>query len=538
MKHNLRQIGRLCWLAGIAAALWPAPTLSAEPNPIRLNSVGFLPELPKQATIAAASTNFQLLRVRDRTVVFDGTVSGPKWNRATAENLFTADFSKVSEAGSFVLRVPGVGESAPFDIGSGAFTDAYRTAMLGMYLWRCGAAVSATNEGRTFAHDACHTNDAGLDFTGGHGFHDATGGWHDAGDFNKYVVNAGVSVGVMLRAWEDFGRALKPLKLQLPPAAAAVPDYLREVQWELDWLLKMQAADGSVYHMVSARKFDQFEMPEAEQSPRYFSSWSSASTALTAAMLAQAARDYRPFDPGFADRCLAAARLSFAFLARHPDYQPTDRQPFATGIYQIRSETGRLWAAVELWETTGDTRYLHDFEESAKQLDHPIAPEFDYGDARDLAMFTYLRSSRPGRDPALVHSLRQALQDTADEVVNNAASEGYARPLGTKYFWGCNGTVARQAVLLHTAEKVLANPQYRITALGALNYLLGRNVFGRSFVTGVGFEPPLHPHDRLVGGPQPGARDWVDSQADFTRNEIAINWNTALIYALAEFLPE
>ena len=88
--------------------------------------------------------------------------------------------------------------------------------------------------------------------------------------------------------------------------------------------------------------------------------------------------------------------------------------------------------------------------------------------------------------------------------------------------------------------------------MGALNYLLGRNYFGRSFVTGVGFEPPLHPHDRLsasldlgvpcpgrlVGGPQPGARDWADSQADFTRNEIAINWNTALIYALAEFLPE
>ena len=553
MKPIVRPIRWLIVLAGMAVLSWPAQTPAAEViNPIRLNTVGFLPELPKQATIAMACTNFQLVRSRNGTVLFSGTVSGPNWNSDTAENLFTADFSSVRESGEFTLRVPGVGESAPFTIHPGAFTSTYRTAMLGMYLWRCGTAVSATCEGRTFAHDACHTNDAGLDLTGGKGFHDATGGWHDAGDFNKYVVNAGVSVGVMLRAWEDFSGALKSLKLQLPPETNAVPDYLREVKWELDWLLKMQAADGSVYHMVSARKFDRFEMPEDEVGPRYFSSWSSAATALTAAMLAQAARDYRPFDAAFADHCLQAAQLSYAFLAQHPGRQLTDRQPFSTGIYQIRSESGRLWAAAELWESTGHTNYLHDFETVAQNLDQPVAPEFDYGDVRDLAMFTYLSSHHPGRDPGLVRSVSQALQDAADEVVANATAEGYARPLGTKYFWGCNGTVARQTALLHAAEKISANPKYRTTALGALNYLLGRNYFGRSFVTGVGFEPPLHPHDRLsasldlgvpcpgrlVGGPQPGARDWADSQADFTRNEIAINWNTALIYALAEFLPE
>ena len=35
---------------------------------------------------------------------------------------------------------------------------------------------------------------------------DATGGWHDAGDYNKYVVNAGVTVGAMFLAWEQFER--------------------------------------------------------------------------------------------------------------------------------------------------------------------------------------------------------------------------------------------------------------------------------------------------------------------------------------------
>jgi len=107
-------------------------------------------------------------------------------------------------------------------------------------------------------------------------------------------------------------------------------------------------------------------------------------------------------------------------------------------------------------------------------------------------------------------------------------------------------------VVLHAAGKLSPKPAYRATALDALHHLLGRNTFGRSFVTGIGFEPPLHPHDRLsgslklgvpspgllVGGPHPRATDWQDVQADFQHNEIAINWNAALIYLLAEFVPE
>jgi endoglucanase len=93
---------------------------------------------------------------------------------------------------------------------------------------------------------------------------------------------------------------------------------------------------------------------------------------------------------------------------------------------------------------------------------------------------------------------------------------------------------------------------YRATALDAVNHLLGRNCYGRSYVTGIGFDPPLHPHDRrdngeylnhpwpgyLIGGPHPRATDWHDEQGDFRTNEIAINWNAALVYALAAFLPE
>ena len=136
--------------------------------------------------------------------------------------------------------------------------------MLGFYLWRCGTAVSATYHGKTFAHDACHTNDAWLDFVGGgHTHKDGTGGWHDAGDYNKYTVNAGLTVGTLFRAWEDFGPQIRKVRLQIPESGGRLPDFLAEVKWEMDWVLTMQADDGSVYHKVSTERFGPFIMPEA-----------------------------------------------------------------------------------------------------------------------------------------------------------------------------------------------------------------------------------------------------------------------------------
>jgi endoglucanase len=167
-------------------------------------------------------------------------------------------------------------------------------------------------------------------------------------------------------------------------------------------------------------------------------------------------------------------------------------------------------------------------------------------------LLTYLTSQRSGRDVKLVESLRADLLATAGGIVQTRGAHGYARPLGTQYSWGGNGSVARQVVLLQAAHRLSPKPEYRQTALDALGYLFGRNPFGRSFVTGVGDQPPLHPHDRrsgadqitepwpgyLVGGPNPGANDWHDLQEDFRTNEIAINWNAALIYALAGFLND
>ncbi|HXR48320.1 MAG TPA: glycoside hydrolase family 9 protein [Candidatus Limnocylindrales bacterium] len=536
---------------------------------IRLNTVGYPPDAVKQASVALPCTNFAVIRVADGATVFQGAATGPVSDPDTREQLYTADFSKLGQPGDYQLDVPGVGRSAPFHVGPNVYREPYYLVMRGFYLWRCGTAVHATYQGTTFAHDICHTNDAWLDFVGGgHAQKDGTKGWHDAGDYNKYVVNAGVTVGVMFRAWEDFGPQIKAVRLDLPESGGPLPDYLAEIKWELDWLLTMQAPDGSVYHKLSTTRFGGFAPPEFETAERYFTPWGSEATADFVGIMAQAARIYRPYDPAFANRCLLAAEKSYRFLQAHPEYHHADQTGFSTGAYEINEPNhrlggvpeNRLWAAAEIWETTGDTNALRDLENRIRSVQGKVDSDFDWDEVKDLGLITYLFSEQAGRNPALVNLVRSNLLATADEIVQTRNHDAYARPMGSHYFWGCNGAVARQTVILMAADrathrKILrlsSRNVYRDTCLDALNHLFGRNYYGRSFVTGLGFEPPQHPHDRrdtgeylnhpwpgyLVGGPHPRATDWHDDQADFRVDEIAINWNAALVYALAACLND
>ena len=191
-----------------------------------------------------------------------------------------------------------------------------------------------------------------------------------------------------------------------------------------------------------------------------------------------------------------------------------------------------------------------DFETRCRAVNGDFDVRWDYGNVKDLGELTYFFPT--GQDVRRAgRLLRTNLLAAADRLVQARDAHGYARPAGTAYSWGGNGVVARQVVLLQAGmlHRFSPKPDYVTASLDALGHLLGRNYYGRSFVTGVGFKPPLHPHDRrsgaeltramagyLVGGSNPGATNWQDVQANYRVNEIAINWNSALIYALAAFV--
>ena len=540
------------------AADAPAVVAAALPTGlIRLNTLGYLPAHDKKATVAAAASEFRVVRDADGAAVFRGRTAGPVHDADTQEDVYLADFSALRTSGVYHLEAEGAGRSPSFRIAPDVYNDAYRTMMQGMYLWRCGTAVKATYNGVTYSHEACHLDDAYLDYIGGgHTRAPSTRGWHDAGDYNKYTVNGAFAAGVLLLAWEQNAPRLRAVRLPQPSTAPGTPDLLSEVRWELDWLLTMQAADGSVYQKVSTVNFGPAGPPETEKTPRYFVPWGSPATADFVAVTAQAARVLRPYDAAYADRCLAAARRSYAFLQANPADHAPDQAAFHTGGYGTQDSDERLWAAAELWETTGDRAALTDFEARARAIPdaHKIAADWGWGDASNLGMLTYLFSPRPGRDPALVAGIRAAVLATADGIVRTGGAGGYGRPLAA-YYWGDNGGVALTGAVLQAANRLSPKPAYTETALDAVSHLFGRNYYSRSFVTGLGTDPPLHPHDRrsglsadspapgvptwpgyLVGGAWPGPRDWVDVAGRYQVNEIAINWNVALIYTLSGFV--
>jgi endoglucanase len=531
---------------------------------IRINSLGFLPAYEKKATITAECSEF-VVKTEDGQIVFSGKPTGPVHQNDVNQDVWIADFSALKTAGEFYLDVPGVGRSITFPINERVYDFAYVTAMRAMYLWRCGTAVETEFNGIKFSQGKCHVDDALEDYLGRPGQkRDGTGGWHDAGDYGKYVVNASVTVGCLFLAWDQYKDQLSRCDLKLPETARGYPDFLKEIKWETDWLLKMTDPNGSgqVSHKLTSLGFCGFVMPEADTDPRYFTEWSTAATADFVAMMAMAARYFKPYDAAYAKTCLDAATKSYECLQKNPEEKRFQQGQFRTGGYQTDDGDDRLWAAAELWETTGNLACLADFEKRVQEYTprrgrgeaEPSAlckvdANWDWGNVRNLGVFTFLLSKREGKNPQFADLLKTDLLAVADSIVVVANKDVYGRPLGGVYFWGCNGLIARQVLNLQIANKLSPNPKYVNAALDAIAHIFGRNYYGRSYVTGLGVNPPMNPHDRRSGAdgivePWPGyivggghtAIGWHDSQDDYATNEIAINWQAALIYALAGFV--
>jgi endoglucanase len=555
------------WALSFGAAgcgtLFPSPPPSktdTQTHPVRLNSLGYLPESPKIATVVApGGSTFNVRSSADDSVAWNSTMGTMMTDELTGDTLFQADFSEFSSTGSFYIEVPGLGRSATFTVGTDVYNDLLTRAMVGMYGQRCGTDVHITLDGETWGHAACHQHDGSLKYlTGSTQVQASNGGWHDAGDYGKYTTNGAFSAGMMLAAWEQFQPLVSTLSLPIPEHGGALPDFLAEVKWELDWLLTIPSPDGSggIPHKLTALNFEGFIMPEADMSTRYFTPVGTAATADFVAVMAEAARIYQSYDADFAAKCLAAARLSYTFLQSNTGPAVPSTPDFSTGGYGDSNDNDeRTWAAAEMWETTGEADFLTDFETRASKTQSPISTVFDWQNVGNLGMFRYLLSKRDGRNADLVTSLQSALTATAEALVRLSTTNSWGRPMG--YSWGANGSVARTAMNLATANALTPDARYTNAIVSGLDHLLGRNHYDRSQITMVGNNPPVHPHHRpsasdsvvdpwpglLVGGQDcpSGASncstapkyDWQDTQSAPNLNEIAVNWNGALVYAAA-----
>jgi endoglucanase len=541
--------------------------------PILLNQLGYLPNHAKLATVLLAKipsqttqpTTFRL-RSENHAVVFEGKLSTPTLDAASGDTTAQADFSSIKTPGTYQLEVAGT-LSDPFTIGSTVYADALRLTIRSYYGQRCGCNVDL---GNGYKHPACHLDGAFDPTSGRTGTVPNAGGWHDAGDYGRYIVNSGITTGTLLWAWELYPEALHSLVLDIPESGRPLPDFLAEIKWNLNWMLSLQdPADGGVWHKQTSLHFCAFIMPQDDHLPSEIIGTGSApykstcATADLAAVMTIAARCYQPFDPTFAARCLAAARLAWTWVREHPNVIFNNPPTVSTGGYGDSDCSDELlWASAELFRTTLESQYETAVLESIK----PLLPNLkiavpSWNNVASLGLWAYAFAPRHKLSP-VVEAIKQATQVAAEELIAQTHANGYGNSLSlADYHWGSNSNAGNQSLLLLVANHFQPNRTTLDAALSNLHYLLGRNCFGVSWVTQLGHRPFQHPHHRpsaadgieapwpglLSGGPNahggdavadalpksPAMRMWLDDQRAYSMNEIAINWNAPLVFLLA-----
>ncbi len=522
---------------------------------INLNQIGYLPNASKVAVLNgdAIAEKAAVVDVSTGSTVFEGSTEPASFNASTGRDEARFDFSAFNTPGTYKI-VSGDFESFEFDINDNVYDEAFDASLRMFYLQRCGVELDA-GHADIYAHPECHTGEAviyGTDET-----IDVSGGWHDAGDYGRYVVTGAKSAADLMLAYSLYPSAFDDA-LGIPESGNGIPDVLDEVRFELDWLFKMQASDGGVYHKVTCANFPTFVMPEEETEELIVTPVSTTATGDFAAVMAMASYVYADIDPEFASRCLDAAVKASEYLDGHPDFEgAVNPDGIVTGEYSDSNDTDeRLWAYAELFKATGDSKYDDAFC-GLSGSGIPCASDFGWQGVGAYAGYAYLSADKS--KGKFYDAVLAGFMGGISDLKAAAAGDAYYSSL-TTYPWGSNMTVANNAMYVLLYDAVKKSNEGDAVAREQLNYLLGTNGTSYCFLSGFGTQSPNSPHHRpseakgaavpgmLAGGPNENLEDpyasnvlagtapalcYADNDQAYSLNEVAIYWNSPLVFLFA-----
>ncbi len=554
--------------------LLPAQEASAL---IRLNQIGFYPEGPKTAIVPGEfSGDFLVREATSGKIVLTAKLGPSLTSPFSPKTTRMADFSGIKNPGNYVLTMPGKGDSYAFKINDQVLSGVTKALIKGFYFQRMSVPLLPEYAGK-WSRKAGHPDNSVI-------IHPAAAtpgreagsviacprGWYDAGDYNKYIVNSGITMGTLLSLYEDFPAYFDTLNLNIPESGDKAPDLLNEIAWNLRWMLTMQDPyDGGVYNKVTNASFDGMVMPSEALTQRYIVPKGTAATLDFAAVTAQAARIFIKFRkqfPGLSDSCIQSAEKAWTWAVKNPltayDQNKMNKEftpVITTGGYGDNNFTDEfIWAASELYLTTNKG----DYYSAVSIFPDTLMPLPSWNNVRLLGYYSLARFSNKLTEKAKkdLPLLKERLVKAADILADGVAHNPYQTVIGKSardFVWGSNSVAANQGILMIQAYRLTDDKKYLYYALDNLDYILGRNATGYSFVTGCGHLTPMHPHHRqseadgiadpvpglLAGGPNPGQQDgcksytsripdesYTDDVCSYASNEIAINWNAPAAY--------
>ncbi len=572
-----------------------APIVAIVVPNIAINQVGYFVDAPHFGMLANGgnfSTVWSLIDAVTGDMVYAGLTGRPIQDEASGDLIQVADFSAFNTPGTYRLMINSV-MSAPFTIGNGLYTDLAINAARYFYLNRSGIELLPEFAGESHARPAGHLSDdavtcyrgtdpqgdvwEGCDYT-----LNVAGGWYDAGDYGKYVVNGGISLWTLLNLYERLPDSFADSSLNIPESGNGLSDILDEARWQMEWMLSMQVPQGypqagMVHHKLHDLQWEGFpSLPPTtfdnnlefnDGNGRYVFPPSTAATYNLAATAAQCARIWRGTDDDFADTCLTAAITAFQAGQDNPIALAGNTPGVGGGNYDDTNITDELfWAAAELYITTGDDAYYQAMASTPHlALFGGVGKDsaMNWGDTATLGVLSLLANTIELPEMA---TLRDQLIATADGYLATINSEGYRLPI-SEYVWGSNSSVLNNAIVLAYAHNLTGDVAYLHGITESMDYLLGRNALAFSFISGYGARAMTNPHHRfwsneptnghpappagvMAGGPNAAPSDptaletadlmavgtsrrYVDLRDSWSTNEVTINWNAPLVWVVA-----
>jgi len=581
-------------VSGLVASSQAALAAPDPGSPVKVNQVAYVPGVPKVATLVSSSTSPVAWTLRNAagTVVASGQSTVKGADALSGDSTHLIDFSTFDTPGTGYVLSAANASSYPFDISADPVKKLRYDSLAFFYHQRSGIAIDARYVGSTYARAAGHLGvapnqgDTSVPCRQSCGYSlDVRGGWYDAGDQGKYVVNGGIATWQLQNTYERTlhvagadKAALGDGTMAIPERANGAPDILDEARWELEFLLRMQVPSGRtdagmVHHKIHDENWTGIPMIPAQDSQRrLLSPVSTAATLNMAAVAAQASRLWKTIDPTFSAKALAAAQTAYTAAKANPNRIASANDSTGGGSYSDSSVTDEFyWAAAELYVTTGSEAYRADVTGSSLYKGRSFAQRgYDWGWTGGLGDTTLalVPNGLPSSDVA---ATRTAIVTFADAALARATSQAYPAPnnAGSVYYWGSNGQVANNANALALAYDFTGQSKYRTGVYAALDYFQGRNPLNQSYIAGYGEKAvqnvhhrfwahqadaslPIAPPGSFSGGPNSELQDpiaaaqlagcapqkcFVDHIEAYSVNEVAINWNSALAW-LASWAAE
>ncbi len=463
----------------------------------------------------------QLRRSADNSVVKEILLT--PWNGGEVDKDFSGDqvwqgqFSSVTENGTYHIFDPkNARRSYDFVIGDKIYRPVLDASLKSFFYQRSNVEVLPEYGGK-WTHEMDHVqqktahlydHSKGGD-QGEETARDISGGWYDAGDYNRYTSWMSPIIWDLAYALEWYPQSFSD-NSGIPESGNGVPDILDEVRVELEWMRKMQRTDGALYSGCFVVKQFPAKLsrgegdPSKDDRPYFYANVSTAATASGAAAFAIGARHFRAFEkayPGYADQLQKAAETAWSYLAANPKNLQYDHTDFE--VTDANKDDGadlrlRVLAAAELFRLTGKPAYKafvdakYNSPETSQNKHQPIISKmFDTGLSLDLQRGMVSYSLAPNATPSVVDAIKESLRNGIEWVIVNPDETKKCPYLAYVYpehfHWGSNGARAGWGNIIEYGIALKVNPErledYKRVAEEHLHYFHGRNATGYCYLT-------------------------------------------------------